>query len=64
VNRVLSRTHYSAAEEQEAEMIVSLILQRASGCRPESKWAAPVDGAGIRQRLGGSLEPPTRRGRL
>jgi IrrE N-terminal-like domain len=63
VNRVLSRTHYSAGEEQEAEMIASLILQRASRWHPESEWAAPAHGAGVRQRLGGSLEPRTPRGR-
>lgn len=63
VNRVLSRTRYPLAEEQEAEMIASLILQRASRWHPESEWAAPTDGAGVRQRLGGSLEPPTPRGR-
>jgi hypothetical protein len=63
VNRVLSRTHYTAAEEQKAEMIATLILQRASRWQPESEWAAPAVGAGIRQRLGGSLEPPIHRGR-
>jgi hypothetical protein len=63
VNRVLSRGHYSAAEEQEAEMIATLILQRASRWHAESEWAAPADGAGVRQRLGGSLEPPGRWGR-
>jgi hypothetical protein len=63
VNRILSRTHYSATEEQEAEMIASLILQRTSRWHPASEWTAPADGAGVRQRLGGSLEPPTPRRR-
>jgi IrrE N-terminal-like domain len=63
VNRVLSRGHCSAEEEQEAEMIASLILRRASRWQPESEWTAPADGAGVRQRLGGSLEPPDHWGR-
>jgi hypothetical protein len=63
VNRVLSRGHYSAEEEQEAEMIAALILQHASRWHPESEWAAPAAGAGVRQRLGSSLEPPDRWGR-
>jgi hypothetical protein len=62
VNRILQRAHYSAAEEREAEMIASLILERANRWRPESEWAGPVEAAGIRQRLGRALEPPTTRG--
>jgi hypothetical protein len=44
-------------------MIASLILQRASRWHPASEWAAPADGAGVRQRLGGSLEQPAPLGR-
>ena len=58
VDRVLGRTHYSAAEEQEAELIASLILERASRWQLASDWASPEDTTGIRQRLGGALERP------
>lgn len=58
VNRVLGRTHYSEQEEQTAELIATLILQRASRWRLAADWTAPEDTTGIRDRLGGSLERP------
>jgi hypothetical protein len=59
VARVLQRTHYSADNEREAEMIASLILERANRWRPMSEWAAPPEGAGLREWIGSSLEHPT-----
>jgi hypothetical protein len=61
VNRVLRRTHYSDEEEREAEVIASLILERANRWKPVSEWAAAPDAAGIRQRIGRALEHPTER---
>lgn len=58
VQRVTKRTNYTAAQEREAEMIASLILQRANRWRPESEWPANPATAGIRKRLGDALEPP------
>jgi hypothetical protein len=59
VKRVLQRTHYSVDNEREAETIASLILERANRWRPASEWAAPPEAAGIRERIGSSLEHPT-----
>jgi hypothetical protein len=59
VNRSLHRSHYTENEEQEAELVASLILARARRLRPVSEWAAPADAAAIRQRIAWALEPPT-----
>ncbi|MGK5629356.1 ImmA/IrrE family metallo-endopeptidase [Streptomyces sp. URMC 123] len=55
VERVLQRTHYSAVEEQEAELIASLILQEANRRRPEPTWSVPSEAADIVERLDRSL---------
>jgi hypothetical protein len=63
IQRILGRTHYSALEEQQAEMIASLILQQASRWSPEPRRTVPPDAAGIVDRLEHSLEhPPDGRG--
>jgi hypothetical protein len=41
VRRMLARSHYSALEEQQAELVASLILERASEWTPEQTWAVP-----------------------
>lgn len=41
VDRMLQRTHYSALEEREAEMIASLILQGADRTSPGHNQTAP-----------------------
>lgn len=55
VKRVLQRTHYSAAEEQEAEMIASLILQQANHRPFDPTWTAPAGTADLVHRLERSL---------
>lgn len=67
VARVLGRTHYTAEEEQEAEMIASMILQRARrGVPAPVRRTGPVpphpsdhDGADVVARIESSLEHPT-----
>jgi len=54
VRRVLGRTHYTDVEEQEAELIASLILQRAN-----RHHRAPADATDLDGRLRGSFEPRT-----
>jgi hypothetical protein len=61
VNRVLQRTHYTEHEEREAEMIASLILERANRWKPISEWTGPPEAADIRNRLGRTYEPPAGR---
>jgi hypothetical protein len=63
VRKVLSRSHYSAGEEQEAELIASLILEHASRWQPASEWTGPADRTDIRGRLGGAFDDPDDRGR-
>lgn len=60
VSQILQRTHYSEQQEQEAETIASLILERANRWRPTSEWEAPPEAADISRRLGRALERPTR----
>jgi len=55
VRRVLRRTHYSAAEEQEAEMIASLILQQANHRPADPAWTAQAGTADLVHRLERSL---------
>jgi hypothetical protein len=63
IQRMLGRTQYSALEEQQAEMIASLILRQASRWSPEPSWTVPPEAAGIVDRLEHSLEhPPDGRG--
>jgi hypothetical protein len=61
VERVLGRTCYSARDEQQAEMIASLVLQRADRPPAEPTWAVPAEVAGIVDRLESSLAHPHRR---
>jgi hypothetical protein len=61
VERALKRTGYSAREEQQAEMIASLILERASRQTAEPCLAVAPDVAGIVDRLELALELPARR---
>lgn len=55
VSRVLKRSHYSAEAEREAELIASLILERANRWQFEPDRAGPD--AGLRRRLRHSFEP-------
>jgi hypothetical protein len=57
VSRVLTRSHYSATAEREAEMIASLILERANRWQFEPDRAGPHDDAGLGRRLRHSFEP-------
>nr|BFF00740.1 hypothetical protein GCM10020241_24150 [Streptoalloteichus tenebrarius] len=62
VARVLGRTHYTAEEEQEAEMIASMILQRARRGGPAPAppaGAVPPEEAGVVARIESSLEHTT-----
>jgi hypothetical protein len=38
VRRVLARTRYSDVEEQEAELVASLIVEQVSTCQPDPAW--------------------------
>jgi hypothetical protein len=58
VQRVLGRTHYSAVEEREAELIATIILGRASHRTAEPRHPAPTGAAGIVARIERSLDPP------
>jgi hypothetical protein len=60
---VLNRSHCSAADEQEAETIASLILERARRWAPEAEWTGPPDRTGIRSRVGDALDSPSDRRR-
>ncbi len=56
VRRVLGRTSYSAVEEQEAEMLASLVLERASRATlAEARTAAP-EVASVLDRLESTLK--------
>jgi hypothetical protein len=63
VQRMLGRTHYSAVEEQQAEMIASLVLQQVSRWSPESTRTVPPEAAGLVDRLETSLQHPDQRSR-
>lgn len=63
IERMLGRTHYSALEEQQAEMIASLILQQVSTWSTEPDRCVAPEVAGIVDRLELSLQHrPRRRG--
>ncbi|GHF23459.1 MULTISPECIES: ImmA/IrrE family metallo-endopeptidase [Streptomyces] len=55
VQGVLARTYYTSAEEQEAEMVASLILQEANRPPLERNWTVPREAADSVQRLDRSL---------
>lgn len=55
VQGVLARTYYTSAEEQEAEMVASLILQEANRTPLERNWTVPREAAESVQRLDRSL---------
>ncbi|MBG0567551.1 hypothetical protein [Actinoplanes aureus] len=55
VQRMLGRTHYSVQEEREAEMIASLILQKATDWTPEPQPVVPADAAPVVERIHRSL---------
>ncbi|WP_158510703.1 hypothetical protein [Kutzneria albida] len=55
VQRVLSRTHYTAVEERQAELIASLLLERVSRRAPESRWTVSREDAGAVERIRRSL---------
>jgi len=51
VRRMLGRTYYSAVEEQQAELIGSLIHQRISAWAPEPTWTVDPEAADVVARL-------------
>ena len=51
VRRMLGRTYYSAVEEQQAELIGSLIHERISSWAPEPTWTVDPDVADVVARL-------------
>lgn len=55
VDRVLNRTHYTAVEERQAELIASLILERVSRRAPESRSSVSKEDAGAVERIRRSL---------
>ncbi|GHG48147.1 ImmA/IrrE family metallo-endopeptidase [Streptomyces griseocarneus] len=55
VQGVLQRTYYTSAEEQEAEMVASLILQEANRQPLERNWSVPREAAETVERLDRSL---------
>ncbi|MFI1252791.1 ImmA/IrrE family metallo-endopeptidase [Streptomyces netropsis] len=59
VQSVLQRTYYTSAEEQEAEMIASLILQEANRRPLERNWTVPSEAAESVERLDRSLRSST-----
>ncbi|MFJ9418667.1 hypothetical protein ACIRPT_31600 [Streptomyces sp. NPDC101227] len=61
VKRVLRRAQHNSVEEQEAEVIASLILQKAHRRALEPTWTVPPDSAEVIQRLDRSLRH-TRKG--
>ncbi|MGW8555958.1 hypothetical protein [Streptomyces tubercidicus] len=61
VKRVLQRGQHSSVEEQEAEVIASLILQAAHRRTLEPTWTVPSGSAEVIQRLDRSLRH-TRKG--
>lgn len=65
VRRVLARTTYSAVEEQEAEMIASLVLARGSSIAALPSQPGESADAGVVHRLNSTLGGPgtERRGR-
>ncbi|MFD5697009.1 hypothetical protein [Streptomyces lasiicapitis] len=55
VRRVLQRSHCGSAEEQEAEVIASLILQEVHRRTLEPTWTVPSGSADVIERLDRSL---------
>ncbi|MEV6599194.1 hypothetical protein AB0M36_20420 [Actinoplanes sp. NPDC051346] len=63
VRDLLQRGHYSDDQEQEAEVMASLLLSRASRAPAESRGGTTEpDGTGLTDRLAQALLPPQRRG--
>jgi len=58
VRAVLGRTHYSAVEEQEAELIATIILGRGNRRRARPDRSVPAESAGVVDRIARSLIPP------
>ncbi|MET8680894.1 hypothetical protein ABZW18_25760 [Streptomyces sp. NPDC004647] len=56
VRAMLGRTRYTEPEEQEAELIASLLLERAGRWRLPKRWTPVPNAAGIARRLERSLE--------
>lgn len=56
VQRMLQRTTYSAEEEQEAELLASLLLERISADSPPAAWPPNPEAAALLARLKASLE--------
>ncbi len=61
VQRVLGRTHYSAVEERQAELIASLVLEQVSTWTAEETAPVAPGAAGLVSRLENSLQPRGRR---
>ena len=59
VRQVLGRTRYSDVEEQEAELVASLILEQVSRCRPDPHWRIPPGADEVVTRLVQALSPQT-----
>ncbi|MEV0374823.1 ImmA/IrrE family metallo-endopeptidase [Streptomyces sp. NPDC050636] len=59
VREMLGRTSYSTAEEQEAEIVASLILERVTRPPVESVWSVPSADAETVARIENSLNPGT-----
>ncbi|KIZ16029.1 ImmA/IrrE family metallo-endopeptidase [Streptomyces natalensis] len=57
VREMLGRTSYSTAEEQEAETVASLILERVTRPPVESVWSVPSADAETVARIESSLKP-------
>jgi hypothetical protein len=57
VRQVLGRNRYSAAEEQQAELVASLILERMTDRSAQDVWEAPPETAGVVHRLERSFLP-------
>ena len=58
VERILHRTHYNEVEEQQAEIIASLILREANRTRPQAVRSVPPEAAAIVERVERSLLHP------
>ena len=56
VQRLLARTAYSTDDEREAELLASLIRERAAGQRITEPVTAPAEAEGLAGRLAASLE--------
>lgn len=63
VRQVLGRNRYSAAEEQQAELVASLLLERMADWSAQEVWEAPPERAGLVHRLERSFLPLSALGR-